>query len=155
MKKDIQKISQAKDLARISILLNILETMANATQIRYLSPVSAHSYYSQKDCERINRVIAYVKKHFSHEITLEDISKLANLAPTAFCRYFKSRTNKTFSRFLNEVRISFACKLLVEKRLTIVEICHQSGFHYLSNFNRQFKNIIGLTPSTYQKKRSV
>jgi AraC-like DNA-binding protein len=150
----VKEMISVNELERISKLLRILNTMVNASQYRYLSPISLFSDFDQKDCEKINRVFEYVKKHFAGNITLEEISQQANLAPTAFCRYFKSRTNKTFSRFLNEVRISYACKLLVEKKLNVVEICYQSGFHYLSNFNRQFKKIIGFTPSTYQKKRA-
>jgi len=77
---------------------------------------------------------------------------MVNMTPPSFCRYFKSRTTKVFSAFVNEVRIGNACRMLIEKKYTVSQVCFKSGFNYLSNFNRQFKKIKGLTPSKFQCK---
>ena len=90
--------------------------------------------------------------NFTRKIQLEDVSALINLSPKSFCRYFKSRTNKVFFTFLNEVRIGHACKLLIERDLNITQVCFESGFNHLSNFNRQFKKIKKITPSEFQKQ---
>jgi AraC-like DNA-binding protein len=72
----------------------------------------------------------------------------------AFCRYFKKITNKTYFEFLNEIRIGYACKMLIEdKNQNITDIAYSSGFNNMSNFNRQFKLIKGKSPSTYLKLR--
>ena len=89
---------------------------------------------------------------YSKKITLDEIASEANLSSTAFCRYFKSRTNKTFVGFLNEIRIGNACKLLMEKEKSASEICYESGFNNLTNFNIQFRKIKGLTPLQYQSQ---
>jgi AraC-like DNA-binding protein len=82
---------------------------------------------------------------------LDDIAKVAHISPHAFCRYFKSKTKKTFSRFLLEVRTGHAAKLLAETHKSIAEVCYDSGFNNFSNFNRHFKAIIGRTPLAHRK----
>ena len=72
------------------------------------------------------------------------------MTPNAFCRYFKQRTNKTYFTFLNEIRIERACKLLRDKECLITEVAEKSGFKYISNFNRKFKEIVGKSPSDYR-----
>jgi len=69
--------------------------------------------------------------------------------PSAFSRYFKRVNRKTLSKYINEIRIGYACKKLKEGDLTITQICYESGYNSLSNFNKQFKNITGKTPSEY------
>jgi AraC-like DNA-binding protein len=70
----------------------------------------------------------------------------------AFCRYFRKKTGKTFAEFVNELRISYACKLLRHGGNRTVEfICFEAGFNNLSNFNRQFKARVGKSPSEYRK----
>lgn len=87
--------------------------------------------------------------NFKEPISLEKVAAIANMSPTAFCRYFKERTRKTFSRFLNEIRIGYSCKLLSEGKMNITQVCYESGFNHLSNFNLQFKNIMQTTPYKY------
>ncbi len=72
----------------------------------------------------------------------------------AFCRYFKKITNKTYFEFLNEIRIGYACKILIEEEnKNITDVAFLSGFNNMSNFNRQFKIIMGQSPSAYLKSR--
>ena len=77
------------------------------------------------------------------------------MAPNAFCRYFKKRTKKSFTQYLNEIRIGHACKLLIEGNLQIATICYQSGFNTLTNFNRQFKSLMNMTPTDYMEQYEV
>ncbi|MFV0412903.1 MAG: helix-turn-helix domain-containing protein, partial [Oscillospiraceae bacterium] len=71
------------------------------------------------------------------------------LNPSSFSRYFKRIHRKTFTRYLNEVRVGYACKLLLEDASRITTVCCESGFSNVSNFNRQFRTIKGMTPSQY------
>jgi AraC-like DNA-binding protein len=73
----------------------------------------------------------------------------------AFCNYFKKRTKKTYVNFVNEVRIGNACKLLEAANKTIIDVCYESGFNSVANFNRQFLRIKGITPSAYKKASSI
>ena len=91
-------------------------------------------------------------KNYKEKIKLEEVASLANLSVSAFSRFFKSRANKSFSDFISDVRISHACKLLHEEDINVSEVCYESGFNTLSNFNKQFKDRIGKTPINYRKE---
>lgn len=141
-------------IERIASLLMILSTIAASREYELLSsPGFAKAYNNSKaDMERINRVYAYVIENFSEDINLNDIARVANLSPTAFCRYFKSCTNKTFSAFLLETRLNYACKLLVNDARNITQVSFEAGFNNLSYFNRQFKKFTGISPLQYKRK---
>ena len=98
-------------------------------------------------------IFDYVMNNFQNDITLETVSELAFMTPNAFCRFFKQRTNKTFFQFLIELRIEHACQLLAKNEdLSVAQISGESGFKSISNFNRKFKTLKGMTPSTYFNK---
>jgi AraC-like DNA-binding protein len=89
-------------------------------------------------------------------ISLTEIASLSCLSITSFCRYFKMMTNKTYTDFLTEIRVSYACKLLIEnKSLTVESVGNETGFNNASNFFRQFKKMVGITPKAYRKKYVV
>ena len=94
----------------------------------------------------------FIVNNFSADIQLSEIAQLANLTESSFCRYFKSRTHKTFSQFLNEIRILNACKLLINSNMTIAQICYDVGYNNISHFNRQFKLKTRLTAKEYKRK---
>jgi transcriptional regulator GlxA family with amidase domain len=77
---------------------------------------------------------------------------VANISPNSFCRYFKSRTRKTYSQFLIEIRVGHACKLLIENKLSIKQLCYESGFNNFTSFHKYFKLITNKSPLTYQKE---
>lgn len=101
--------------------------------------------------ERVNTIYDYSLRHFRRTILLEEIAAVANMSPHSFCRFFKSQTRKTYSRFLLELRVGHACKLLVENDLCIKQICYESGFNNFTGFYKYFKLITGKSPLRYQK----
>ncbi|MEX2602389.1 MAG: AraC family transcriptional regulator [Balneolaceae bacterium] len=133
-------------------ILSILNHLANSKDYNYLATVSSPAPMSDNENQKVNDVINYIFTHYKEDIKLEEVAKLANYSQAAFCLFFKQRTRKTFVQFLNEVRISQACKLLQNSDLNISQICYESGFNNVSNFNRQFKKITGLSPTGYRKK---
>ena len=100
----------------------------------------------------MNSVHAYVMKNFREKITLDSVAAIANMSPTSFSRYFKIHANKTFSDFLTEIRIGYSCKLLIGQKINISQVCYDSGFNTLSNFNRQFKAFTHYNPVEYRRK---
>lgn len=98
------------------------------------------------------RVISFLTENFDRKIELDQVASIAYMTPNAFCRYFKKRTKKSFTQYLNEIRLRHACKLLIEGELQISTICYQSGFNTITNFNRQFKTLMGVTPSNYMER---
>lgn len=141
--------SQPVGFERVVKLLTLLNDLAHATDYQLLTSPGYTNTVKKNETDRMQLVHNYVLNHFPDDLSLDTISDLAGMTPPAFCRYFKTRSNKTFSEFVSEVRIGHACKLLIAGKLTITQVSFESGFRTLSNFNRQFKVITGQTPSGY------
>ncbi len=152
VKELIGKLSEAKGLERIITLLTILEKIDYSSEKQYINPVYHPAKTEKSETTRLNRIFQYVSDNYQKNITLSEIASVANLSAKAFCRYFKSKTRKTFYDFLLEVRVAHACNLLVEKDMTVYEVCYESGFNNLSNFNRYFKKITNKTPTGYKQE---
>ncbi|GAB2492117.1 AraC family transcriptional regulator [Algoriphagus taiwanensis] len=105
---------------------------------------------SEKDGSRMNRVMQFLLENRFRSITLEEAAGQAHLSKEAFCRFFKLRTRKTFTQYLQQLRISEAQKLLQETDLGISEIAYKVGFENLSYFNRSFKSHTGMTPREFK-----
>ncbi|GAB3249545.1 AraC family transcriptional regulator [Larkinella harenae] len=141
----------ARPLQRLIILLSILEILSQSDELETIT--SEHAFYQSNEQEtvRLNKVCSYTLSNYAKEITLEEIASIANLSVTSFCRYFKLMTHKTYHEFLTEIRISHACRALIEDKLSAEVICSESGFNNLSNFYRHFKRVKGVTPLEYKR----
>lgn len=100
----------------------------------------------------MDRVMQFLLENKFQKITLDETAAVANLSKEAFCRFFKLRTRKTFTQYLQQLRVNESQKLLQETDLGIAEIAFKVGFENLSYFNRCFKSSTGLTPNTWRKK---
>jgi len=150
--KAIQSLlTQPVGFNRVLSFLTLLDTLSHAADWRFITSPGYTNTVKPSETDRMQLVHNYVLGHFHDEINLNSIADLAGMTPSAFCRYFKLRANKTFSEFVSEVRIGQACKLLIEGRLSVTQVSYESGYRTLSNFNRQFKDLTGQTPSEYVK----
>ncbi len=150
-----QKMSDMLEMsgpARIIELLNILHLLTDTNEKEKLASPGFIQNFKASGSEQITEVCDYIMKNFTSGLTLNQVAEVANMSPNVFCNFFKQRTRKTFVSFLNEVRIGYACKLLSGEQHNISEICYLSGFHNLSNFNRQFIRIVNKTPLQYKKE---
>jgi AraC-like DNA-binding protein len=148
----MRRIDTSYGFSRITLLMNILELIAFNDEYQYLAtPVAQNTIYD-RDTERLNKVYKYVLDNCQQDITLQSAASIANLSKPAFCRYFRKRANKTFVRFLNEVRVGHACRLLVNENHSVADICYTCGYNNISYFIRQFRAITGFTPLGYRKK---
>lgn len=132
--------------------VSVLNNISKMHDIQLISKTSIPMHSVSEDNKKITKVFEYVMANFHKKITLEEISSMANMSPTAFCRFFKQRTLKTFSNFLIEVRIGNACKMLIEDNYNITQCCFYNGYNNISNFHRQFRKVTGMTPSEYKQK---
>jgi AraC-like DNA-binding protein len=148
----MKRIDTSSGFTRITLLLTILEMIAFNGEYQYLASPVAMNTINDHDTERLNKVYKYVLDNSFQEITLEKAASLASLSKPAFCRYFRKRANKSFIRFLNEIRVGQACRMLVSENHSIAEICYASGYNNTSYFIRQFRAITGFTPLGYRKK---
>ncbi|HKK46366.1 MAG TPA: AraC family transcriptional regulator, partial [Balneolaceae bacterium] len=121
------------------------------TDYKILSSAGYINSFNENKDNKILRVYEYIMNNFTRDVCLDEAALQANMNPSAFSRYFKRIHKKTFTQFLNEIKIGYACKLLIEQKLNISEICYKSGFNNVSNFNRQFKSLKKTTPTEYIK----
>ena len=140
---------------KVTNLLTLLELMATSTEYELLASVGFTNSVNSEDFERFNKVYKFLVKNFATSIRLEEVSTLVGLTPTAFCRYFKESTKKTYVENLNEMRIGYSKKLLLENKMKISTISGEVGFPNLSNFISQFKKVTGMSPSQFQKQFGV
>lgn len=153
--KQIIKINNEKDdIGRIINLLIILKMMSESKDYNLLSSISYEEFTHKDNCERMNKVYQFMLENYARNPSLEETSDIANMCVTAFCRYFKIQTNKTYTEFLNEIKIGNACKLLINNNQIISQICFEVGFNSFSHFNNQFKKRTGLCPYQYRLKYS-
>ena len=103
------------------------------------------------DSRRVRKVEEYIDHHFKEEIRLQTVSDIAGMTPTAFSRFFKLRTGRTLSDYIIDIRLGYAARQLVDTTTSVVEICYDSGFNNVSNFNRIFKKRKGCSPTIFRE----
>lgn len=150
LKKLFTELPNTNKLRRFILLFEIMQLII-ISDCKQISSFVYQKNYKDDEGKRMGDIYDHTFQHFNEQITLSQISSVANMTTNAFCKYFKQRTNKTYFQLLTEVRIEHACKLLnKDKDLSISEIALQSGFQNISNFNRKFKSVKKVTPSFYK-----
>ncbi len=146
----MQELIDCKGFNRYHLLLEILNDLSNMPFEHLASKLYSPRIGNNSE-ERIRRVCTYIHENFSSHI---DISKLASLSfmnEAAFCRFFKRMTGKTAMTYINDLRISKSCQLMLSEGLSISEAAYQSGFNSITHFNRSFIKRKGETPSSFRK----
>ena len=146
----VKELEWLQGFDRIIRLCECLLRIARSGEYEAVSTQEPGEFHF-KNKERIDRIFQYTIEYFQEPIHLEDIAGNAGMSVPAFCHYFKKSTKKTYIDFLNEVRVGYACKQLIDTRKSIETICYESGFNTLANFNKQFLKVKKSTPSGYRK----
>jgi AraC-like DNA-binding protein/quercetin dioxygenase-like cupin family protein len=147
-------IKELEDLRGFSRIIALCQCLSIIASDANFSTLSSQDFKEQdtKNKQRIDKVFQYTIDSFKKPISLSYIAGSIGMSIPAFCNYFKKSTKKTYTSFLNEVRIGYACNLLIASHFNINEICFESGFNTLANFNKQFLKIKGSTPSAYRNQ---
>jgi AraC-like DNA-binding protein len=144
------EMETAPPLRRMMMLLSILELLSTEKPARQMSSREFAPSISDSDTGRIDQVSRFIMEHLDEPLSLEDAADVAHLSPSAFSRFFKRATGKTFVRYVNELRVARACRRLTETEDSIASIAFESGFGNLANFNRRFKEIKGTQPREFR-----
>jgi AraC-like DNA-binding protein len=146
-------LTQCSGMQSLILLLQLLDILSNQKKNSF-SYITAgpQNVFNGYDPGKMEAVFKYILENFKTEVISKTAASIACMNEAAFCRYFKRRTRKTFSQFVNEVRITHATRLLMNNASSIMDICFECGFNNISYFNRQFKTIIGKTPFDYRKE---
>lgn len=147
--KDLRGLNATSSLLAV---LSILDILAKSDEYLELNALNYRSDVHERASRKINCVYHFTIEHFREPISLDQVASLTNHSPSAFCRYFKSRTRKSYFQYLTEVRIAYACELLMEGNMDVTQVCFSSGFNNLSHFHKQFKKVMNITPSEYRRR---
>lgn len=142
-------------MSGFSRLLSLYQILQDLSACPYTFLTSVHyinTYEQGKEDPIIQRAHLFMNRNYQENITLEQIAAYAGMNPSALCRYYKKHTGETLFQYLAELRISYATKLLMNKNISIGQIAYDCGYNNLSHFNRQFKAIMGKTPSEYYQQ---
>ena len=154
LRQAIINLNDETDFNKTHQFIGVLHQLALHDDVKLLASSGYVATLKLEEPKLSNQVIAYIFKNFNQDIDLNTVAALVNMNPSAFSRSFKRVHRKTFSKYVNEIRIGYACKLLMENELNVAAIAFESGFNNLSNFNRQFKIVKKMPPSVYLKKHS-
>jgi AraC-like DNA-binding protein len=149
VQKRIQSMNQKKGLEKLADFLLLLNDLASAVNIKLLS-TDTLKISGLNDSLIINNVYRYVAENFQKKISFDTAASVSNMQRSAFCRYFKRKTKKKFTQFVNEIRIMHSCKLLAETDKTIIEVAFQCGYENTSYFNRQFRLYCNNSPKEFR-----
>lgn len=148
----LKKLQHLDRFHQFMELMSIFQFLAELDEYVNLDvrPISSQTILKQQ--ERMHRIHQFVETNFQKPIDTQQIADEVNLTLPAFCRYFKKTTKLTYTDFVNQYRIQYAKKLLIQDK-NVTEACFESGFESLSYFNRIFKKWTGETPSVFRKQR--
>jgi len=148
----MQQMLFDKGLGRAALMLQLLDILTQSTTVRVLSSPYYNTVATSSEAQKINKVFDYIFRNFKEDISLQDVAAIMPMSTAAFCRFFKQKTNRTLTDFVQEVRIGHAAKLLLEGVRNVTEACYESGYNNISNFNKHFKRIKGLSPRDFMKQ---
>ena len=99
----------------------------------------------------LQRAILFLQTHFSENPSLGETAAVAGLNRTYFCELFREKMGKSYTAYLNTLKIRYAGRLLRSGNADIQHVCAASGFSSMSNFLRLFRQQMGMSPSQYRK----
>ncbi len=146
----LRQIPAARGAEQIILLLSLLQRLSVTKEKRFLATSHYTSSLSIRRSERMEKVMNYLNKHYAGPVRLTDAASCVAMSPSAFCRYFKENTGKTFLEYVYELRIGYACKLLTGRFESIGRVALLCGFESTGHFNRIFKRVTGLKPTAYR-----
>ena len=147
------KLSQIKEgFYAMMELFQILYELSKFDDARELSSSSFARVQTNMESRRVAKVKDFVAAHYIEEIRLNQMSKMVNMSPTAFSRFFKLRTGKTLAEYIVDVRLGHATRMLIDTKEPVSQICFSCGFNTLTNFNRLFRKRKGCSPTEFREK---
>ena len=147
----MQAIADSRGISRLGHFFILMELLADSEQYQLLSANTSIQLADENSIDRTNRAVDYIFANYGRELSLEEVADHLSLKPTYFSRVFKQATGRSFVEFVNRLRISKSCELLADGDRPVTQVCFDSGFNNISNFNRRFQQLKGMTPSHYRR----
>lgn len=151
----VRHLLSVSGCARVLALLEILNAIAIAEAgvgVDDLAQAGALAPFSSHDAARLDKVFRYIHEHLADEVRLRQVAAAAGMTNSSFSRFFRLKVGRTFQQALIQARTMEACQQLMATDASITEICYACGFNNLSNFNRRFKHLTGVTPKGFRRQ---
>ena len=149
LEESLRKLVESSGVDRLAMLLKVLDLLARSHGGQALASPAFVAARPVVD-HRLGAVHAHINKHVERHITQQELADIAGLTPAAFCRFFKRSTGRTFVAHLHELRVGRACQILLESQRSVTDACFAAGFGNVSNFNRIFLRLKGVSPREYR-----
>jgi AraC-like DNA-binding protein len=146
------RVKQASGLRRLAAFFDLMSDLAACTDYRLLSNVQLQSDDDDASIDQIHALVTRITDNLSEQHSAAAIAAELGMSESRFSRFFRKATGNTFTDFVNRVRISRACQLLMDGHQQITHICYEVGFNNVANFNRRFLESKGMTPSEFRKQ---
>jgi AraC-like DNA-binding protein len=146
------RIKECRGLRRLSEFMSLLDALVHCADYRLLSSVQLQSYEDDASLARLAGILNHLTENCSQPFSMADLAREVGMSESQFSRYFRRATGNSFTDFVNRLRISKACQLLIETDRYITNVCYDAGFNNVANFNRRFLEIKGVTPKTYRQQ---
>jgi len=148
----MEGMDRLQGVPRLATLLEVLDLLARSRDVRPLSSREFVPALRSGDAGRIDRVCRILNERCTERITLAEAAAAAHLSVPAFSRFFRRKTGRTLVAYLNELRTGLACRELIETDRSVSDIAFDSGFNNLSNFNRRFLALKGMSPREFRRQ---
>lgn len=145
----IKSLYKREAFQQLLAVIDIMNDLVSISNYKLLCSIGFIEKINEPKEDRLQKVHNYVMNNFQEKVDLIKASERASMNPSSFSRYFKQKYGKTFSQYVNEIRLGYACKLLLKDQFSVTEACFESGFNNISNFNKQFKRYYHMSPRKY------
>ena len=146
------KVKRAHGLRRFTAFCEFLADLAACNDYRLLSSAQLQSDDDDTSIDLINSVLSRITDQLAESHSAAALAAELGMSESRFSRFFRKATGNTFTDFVNRVRISRACQLLMDTDQQITHICYEVGFNSVANFNRRFLEIKGMKPSDFRRQ---
>jgi AraC-like DNA-binding protein/quercetin dioxygenase-like cupin family protein len=148
----IQQMVEHEGFQRLVDLLSLLNMLASSSEMTTLCSSGFQPLAAAGEIKRLREVCDYIQRHYSDPLDRDAIAAIAHLSPSAFSRFFKVHTGKTFRDFVAEVRVGHACRLLLQADDNITEVAMRCGFADGSVFDRSFRRLKKMSPTQFRRQ---
>ena len=147
-----ERVATSRGLARIAGFCEFMGMLARCKDYRLLSSVKLQCAEDDESMAQVNAVVSYISEHCGEPLSMAEVCARFRMPESRFSRFFRRATGNTFTDFVNRMRISKACQLLMDTDRYVTTICYEVGFNNVANFNRRFLEIKGMTPSEFRRQ---
>lgn len=150
-----EQVKQTRGAHRFAAFCSFMADLASSTDYRLLSSMQLQGVDDDRSLAQIDAVVSRITENLSEPLSAAEVAAEFGMTESRFSRFFRRATGNTFTDFVNRVRISRACQLLLESDSLITDICFMVGFNNVANFNRRFLDIKGMTPRDYRRQGEI